>query len=209
MSQPLGPGLGISPGPTLAGAISPTNARPGTRSGLVALFEGIRDYFEAHHVPAAVHMGWQARFRVDNQGPGGGSRVIVVPGTLRDGASQGPFPAGALTKPRHTHEGGRELAWWHRSATLSVWGVDRARPVDDAAQIEATETLFEHAMRAAHNNFAGTADIIWGETVWTKPPTTAAFGLELLVNFEHGEALFDEPEDLAYPIGVVSRLPAT
>jgi hypothetical protein len=184
-----------------------------TRSGLKALSRGLADYFQQHQVAAAVgKVGWRSRFRVDNQGPGGGSRVILIPGEYDGAAVPKSMKGGTLTKPRHAHVEARELVWWHKTVTVSVWGNDRVEPDDDEAQIEATEALFEWTVRGLHNAIdpvsgrpVGLADIVWQDVNWVKPPSERAFGLEILATFEHQSALFDVPDDLAYPLGVVSR----
>jgi hypothetical protein len=214
MTQTSGPGFTTSTAdqrPDSYTTGSPFNK--GTRSGLKALSAGVASYFSQNNVQAVVgKIGWRSRFRVDNQGPGGGSRVIFIPGEYDGSTDFKPMKGGELTKPRHSHVEARELVWWRKTVTLSVWGADRINPDDDEAQIEATEALFEWAVRGVHNAIdpmsgrpVGLADVVWKDVTWVKPPSERAFGLEMLVTFEHQAAMFDVAGDLAYPLGVVTQ----
>jgi len=187
------------------------------RSGLIALSDGVRAYFEANRIDASVPaVGWRQRTMWTNEGPGGGSRVIFMPGQFDGGLDSRPLKGGSFHKARQTHDDPRPLVWWARLATLSVWAVDPDRPDDEELQIAATEDLLEKAVSAAHNAIdpvtgspVGLADLIWGDLTWVRPPSDAAFGREILLTFTHGSALFDLPIGIATPQGAVARDPPT
>jgi hypothetical protein len=186
------------------------------RSGLIALSDGVRAYFEANDVAASVPpLGWNQRTRWTNQGPGGGSRVIFMPGEFDGGLDARPLKGGPFRKARHTHDV-RELAWWDKLATMSVWGANPEALTDEQAQIDATEELLERAFEAVHNAVdpvsgipVGLADIIWHDSSWTLPPSERAFGREILVTFTHAGPLYARPTPAVFPLAVVSRNPST
>jgi hypothetical protein len=195
------------------------------RSGLLGLVRGVRARFVANGIAAVVDVGWNKRGRQTNQGPGGASRVVFMPGAMPD-PSAGPqkamragridrnAPQNHVTLDPHL----RALAWWHEEITVSVWGVDLSTPgssADEEKQIEATEALLESTMQAIHGavdpdtgqpaGFASIED--WGESVWTVPPGENAFGREILFGLVLIVPLFDLPELVAYPQAGVTRNP--
>jgi hypothetical protein len=192
------------------------------RSGLLALKRGVAEYFEAQSVSASVRVGWTARNRQDNAGPGGANRVVFIPGEF-DPTSGAPkvLRAGKIDRdgeqnfvdldPRL-----RVLAWWHEAVTCSVWAVDSDHPQDEELQIEATETLLEQTIQGIHNavdpdtgtnvGFANIED--FGEPFWVLPPGEMAFGRELVFGFVLYVPLFDAPTGIAYPSPAVGRDPS-
>lgn len=193
------------------------------RSGLLALVRGMRAYLEANSFQVPVRVGWNVRNRIDNQGPGGGNRIILVPGEF-DPSSGVPRAqrAGLIDRdaPQNHVELDpqvRALAWWHEAITCSVWAVDAEKPQDEEHQISATETLLELTVQAIHNavdpetmtpvgfgNLQG-----WGQAVWTLPPGEMGFGRELTFGFTLLVPLFDAAIGLAHPQPAVSRVPAS
>lgn len=179
--------------------------------GLVALVQGTKDFFAAQQVTAAVAFGWKAHWEQLNQGPGGANRVVFIPGRVDLSAPAAPrvIDAGTLSKPRKTHDNPRELAWWHKPVTLSIWGVDTTDRNDDLKQYAATVALFEQTMQAIHGavfttpdgvtHNVGLADVIWEEPRWIAPPVEMGFGRCLGVVFTHNGPLFDLAHDVALP----------
>lgn len=186
-------------------------------SGLIALANGMRAYFAANSVAATVAaVGLTQRSRVINQGVGGGSRVVLMAGAIDASGALKSYAGGRLGKPKLTHTNPRPLALWERVSTISIWGVDLAKPQDEQAQLEATESLFEWVIRAAHNAVdpdtgdpVGLANIVWGDVMWTYPPGENAFGREMLVTFTHSAVLFDQKIDTTTPHGAVARNPTS
>lgn len=188
------------------------------RSSLIALSDAVRAYFVATNVAANVPAcGWKERGKQINQGPGGASRVIFMPGKYT--GEPGPpkvLEGGRIGRAqRKTNLNPRELVSWDRVSTVSVWGVDAMRSDDEEAQIEATETLFECTVRAMHNSVdlvtgvpLGAGAIEWGDVFLVAPPTERGFGREMLVTFVHKAVFFDDEIDTAFPSAAVARNPA-
>jgi hypothetical protein len=196
------------------------------RSGLLGLARGMRAYFAAQEAVAgivpSVVVGWTRRSRQDNQGAGGASRVVLIPG-LFDATASAPksLQAGVIDRSGEQNAVNlvpvlRALAWWHQAVTCCVWAVDPARPQEEEGQIAATEDLLELTIQALHNAVdpetgtpAGFANLeSFGEPVWTLPPGEAAFGRELVFPFTLDVPLFDQPIQVAYPSPAVARNPA-
>lgn len=190
------------------------------RSGLIALSDGVRAYFAQNEVPAEVtKVGLKYRtFRV-NQGPGGGSRVCIIPGEFDGDLAPKPARFGKLKKPRHnaTEDGNpRALAWWEKPFTVSIWGVDLTDLGDEEKQLQATEDLFELTVRALRAAFdpvtqqpVGLADIVEGPVVLNRKEVERNFGFELLAQFTHNGPLFDSEVEIGFPDGAIARDPAS
>lgn len=195
------------------------------RSGLVALADGMRSYFEANEIPAVVMpVGWKYRAFLVGQGPGGGSRVCLIPGKLDPTAGTPPkvTEAGTFKQPAFADAGTgggnanpRRLIEWVRTVTLSVWGVDVEHLNDDEAQFHATENLLEWTYQAMHAAVdpvtginVGLADVVLKDAVWVIPPVEQGFGRELVAYFEHHGPLFDLPDAIATPQPGIYRSPA-
>lgn len=184
-------------------------------SSLIALANGARAFFVAHSVSAVVTpVGQKQRFRVINQGPGGGSRVVFMPGAVDASGALKSYDGGSLMSPKINRVNPRPLVHWDRINTISVWGVNAASPQDEELQLAATEDLFEWVVRAVHNAVdpgtgspVGLANVVWGDVMWTTPPMDGAFGKELLVTFRHNAVLFDTPIDTTTPQPSVARNP--
>ena len=145
-------------------------------------------------IQASVSFGWREREKIINQGPGGASRIVVIPGNPRTGA------AGKFTRGHQTSSNPRVLLTWSKLATLSVWGVDTTSLTNEAKQAVATETLVELAVQALHNAVdpdtgdpLGVGNITWGDPEWGAPSNTNQyFGRELLISFTQHGPLFDQ-----------------
>ncbi len=184
------------------------------RSGFLAAVASVQPFLAANGITATVEVGWKRRAHQTNQGPGGANRIVFTPSD--DGGAGGSllparFPgnrnirdpeAADPTKPIATV---RSLLQWERAATVSVWAVDPTARESEAAQIEATETLFEWVVRAMHPARGAFASLQWGSVKWTAPPERA-FGLELQASFTFGHPIYDSPRELVYPAAAaVSR----
>lgn len=192
-------------------------------SGILALVRGVREYFDENDVSARVEVGWTKRFRTDNQGPGGGNRVVFIPG--EDAAQPGApkiLKGGVLDRNAPQNHVAynprmRALAWGHEPLTVCVWALDPERPQDEEAQIEATEDLFELTLQGIHNavdprtgSNAGFANIEeWGPMAWTLPPGEQSFGRERTFTFVLLVPYFDKSMEVAFPMGAVTRNPPT
>jgi len=201
----------------------------GNRSGLLGLVRGMRAYVaDTSVVPASfgtpsIVVGWAKRWRQDNQGAGGASRIVLIPGQFDASAPWPPKTLRAGSIDRDFEQNYVQLnpqmrirAMWHQQVTCCVWGVDPSNPTDEEAQIAATEDLLELTIQALHNavdsetgQTAGAANIAeYGEPSWTLPPGENGFGRELSFGFVLLVPLFEQPTSEAFPRGAVARLPA-
>lgn len=185
------------------------------RSGLLAAVATVGPFLAANGITATVEVGWKRRPRQDNQGTGGANRVVFIPsGEKGDGGKLTPprFPGQRTVRDAVDAPVGnvRSLIDWKRNVVISIWAADRTTandPNNEAAQIEAVETLFEWVARAVHSAPGAFASIEWGEPTFTEP-TERSFGLELLVPLTFSHPIFDQPRDLVFPtVAVVSRAP--
>lgn len=194
------------------------------RSGLCALVRGVRALMVTLAPGVVVELGWTKRSRNDNQGYGGASRVVFIPGEF-DSSPGAPktLRGGTIDrKGAQTHGGGnprlRTLAHDHPIVTVSVWACDPMRPLDEEGQIEATEALREltfQALQGAVDPETGTpvgfGNIEYGgDWDWTLPPGEASFGREITFSLVlHNVPIFDQPVSTTTPQGSVARSPAT
>lgn len=183
------------------------------QSGLVVLADAVRVYFDANGVRATVApVGLRYRSFSMNQGPGGGSRIVFIPGDFSGDAALKPIDEGELGDPlKRLGDNPRELVEWNRTVTISIWGVDASDVSDEQRQIEATENLLELVVRAVHNavspntGYAIGADrdengsSTWGKVSRTYPPVENGFGCELLVRLRIKGPLFDAPAQIVTP----------
>lgn len=182
--------------------------------GLVALVEGVRGYFaKIGATEIVVDFGLKARSKSINQGTGGANRVVLIPGKVDPSAGiPKALDAGAFTQPRHHSDNPRELVWFHKIVSVSVWGVDAtdaATLQDPLKQYAATIALLEKTYQALHyaeyttpdnvTHTAGLADLILKDGKWVAPPVENAFGVEFLATFEHNAPLFDRVLGTATP----------
>lgn len=182
------------------------------RSGFLAAVVAVQAFLTDNSVNARVEVGWRRRNQQLNQGPGGANRVVFTPSADDSGAGGSLIPP-RFVGPRTVYDKDplavdptrpvatmRALRDWQRRALVSVWAVDVTRREDEAAQIEAVETLFEWVMRAVHGSPGAFAAVTWGDVTWT-PPGERAFGLELRAGLTFTHPVFDSPRDIAYPAG--------
>lgn len=174
-------------------------------SGFTALVSGVRQYFSDNIVPAVVHVGVRAHFEQWNQGPGGASRVVFVPGEFHGETGLRARPYGKLTVARHNTTSPREVAQWvERPITISIWAApDQTAPGDELLQNEQTEALLETTIVACR--VAVMSDYVPSEIERLAPPQERAFGECLLVHGYLRGPLFYPPNDVAFPTPVVSR----
>lgn len=188
-----------------------------TIDGLLALVDGVQDFLTAQSWDVRVTFGWKERVKILNQGPGGASRVVFMPGRMPPEGTAVPRPvdAGAFTKPRIKEDNPRPLVWWHKVVTVSIWGVDTTRLNDERAQYAAAVDLVEATTQAIHRavyttpdgveHNVGLADVIWESAQWIQPPTENAFGREFFAYFTHNGPLYDIPVGTATPKPSVVR----
>lgn len=182
------------------------------RSGFLAAIKTVKEFFEANGVNTSVDVGWKKRPQGVNQGPGGANRVVFTPSASDDGEAGEllpvRFPGDRNVRPAPDEKPIatiRSLLNWKRPALVSVWAVDLEKRDDEAAQIEATEALFEWVVRAVHSAPGAFGEVEWGTAKWTVP-AERSFGLELRAGFTFSHPIFDKPRDIVYPTaGVVNR----
>lgn len=182
------------------------------RSGLLAAVATVQGFLTDNGVTAKVEVGWKRRPRQDNQGALGANRVVFIPSDEKgDGGSLKParfVGDRAIRDADSNHVADvRSLLNWERSVQVSIWASDRTTPNDpnnEAAQVEAVETLFEWVVRAVHCAPGAFASVTWGDPKWTEP-VERSFGLELLVPLTFSHPIFDQPRELVFPSGAVSR----
>lgn len=176
-----------------------------TRSGFLAAVDYVSTFFIENGVSAVVAVGWRARGQHLNQGVGGANRVIFTPSAddAGDGGSIGAarFPGHRNVRPAVDATPVatiRSLADWERKVLVSVWAVDAGARTDEAAQIEATETLLEWVVRAVHSAPGAFGNANFGAVKWT-PPAERSFGLEARVALTFSHPIYDKPRTIFYP----------
>jgi hypothetical protein len=205
----------------------------GNRSGLIALSDGVREYFGAQGITAVVTpVGWRYRTFQVNQGPGGGSRVCFIPGRIDPTMPGAPkvMPAGAIRQPSTSSPPGvpragsllagvrnpRPLRNWDKIVSVSIWAVDTSDVNNDELQLAATEDLLEATVQAMH--FAidpdtkipvGMANVVIDEAVWVLPPVERAFGRELVLFLTQPGPLYAPAKDIATPQPAIVKGPIT
>jgi hypothetical protein len=173
------------------------------RSGLLAAVATVAPFFAANGVSATVDVaGWKRRWR-----QGHGNRVVFVPSeeSGAGGTLVGPHMVGGrnirdpnAVDPTKRVAEVRSLMGWERSVTVSVWAVDHDNKESEAAQIEATEALFEWTVRAVHAAPGAFASVRWGATRWEEA-RERSYGLELLASMTFVHPVYDVPRDIYYP----------
>lgn len=163
--------------------------------GLAALAGGMQVYLANAGSTATCSFGWREREKILNQGPGGASRIVVIPGDPDSG------DAGTFERGHQVSTNPRVLLTWAKLATLSVWGVNassEANLQNESLQATATENLLELAVQALHNavdpetgDRLGVAQIRWQSLKWSTRNTNMYFGRELLCPFIQKGPLFD------------------
>lgn len=183
------------------------------RSGLRALVDGVRAYFDANGVSSIVTAGFRPRYKQENQGAGRANRVVFIPGDMKSGAG------GTIGQPREPGEreivnpadptklagSVRAIADWDRQLIVSVWSYDADNRTDDFEQLVACEDLIEWTKRAVDS--VALANVTWGGVTWTVPGESA-FGAEALLDLSFTHPLFDVPLERAFPeTAVVAKDP--
>lgn len=175
------------------------------RSGLTALFQRLGDYFETIGLPVKLDFGVDAYFQINNQGPGGANRIVIIPGHFDGKQPLSDRDMGYLgTKLGHSSLNPKEVGHWSRPVTFAVWAApDLEDPKNALLQNENTEALLEALVAGVHTVLA--ADFVFGNLVRTAPPQQTAFGEQFLVFGTVKGPLFYPATDQAFPTAVVSR----
>jgi hypothetical protein len=176
------------------------------RSGLVALRDAVRA--ELAPLGVSVRLGFRDRTEQTNQGERRAARVVITP--CDDDGKGGDILQPSRPGPRDIVDGNsvrvgtvRALRSWKRLLLVSVWAVDSERPTDEEAQIEATDALFELVVRAVQH--AATANAVWGKARWTKSPVELSFGRELSAELVLDTPIYEEPVEVTYPNGELTK----
>lgn len=174
------------------------------KSGLVALADQIRTYFENNGIAAKVLLGLKARNLWDEP------RVVIVDGLFDGSLQPKTLDAGQLTDPvKAASYNPREIAAWERPITFCVRGVDPTELENEAAQIEAQENLIESTLQAIRSGInpqatnlptrPGGANVKFAKAVWVHPPVEFAYGKELLVQATLAANFYDLPQQISFP----------
>jgi hypothetical protein len=144
------------------------------------LEESIKQFFKTWKVEAEVAFDYPQRFRQNNQGPGGGNRVVIVYGD--EGGNCGTFDA-AIDPGEHTRttpgNTTRRLLTDGALFTFWIWGTDPANRESRAHQIDASRRLRDWTIRAIVA--FGHADVTYGNTNRSES-LERQFGQELVID---------------------------
>ena len=178
------------------------------KSGLTALVDSVRTYFEARNVTANVSIGWKEASKQVNQGAGRANRVVFIPSdpSGRGGKLVGAHQPGMRTFGSPTKDASvRALYTWERQLVVSVWAVATDAPNDEERQVEAVENLFEWTIRAVHAFAFVNAQ--WGDVNWLAAPIERQFGRELQAGLIFRHPMFDTPAEVVYPgLGPITKV---
>jgi len=173
------------------------------RSGFLAAVGTVQTFLTSRGVDVSVSTGWKENPQRINKTLSGANRVVFVPS--RKSGDGGEIEPARFVGDRNIYNAldarvatVRSLRNWRRAATVHVWAVDNAAPDDEAAQLEATEALFEWVVRAVHNAPGAFGAVAFGRTEWTKP-VQRSFGLELQVEFTFSQPIYDVPRNVVIP----------
>jgi hypothetical protein len=174
------------------------------RPGLIALSDGVREYFQTNQIPAVVgKVGRHQRDLWRTEAPSGAGRVLFM---------QPPRTRGKLWRGQEASGFPRVILEWKRNVVLSVWGVDSDNPEDEEAQIFAVESLLEitlQAMRRAVDPVTSQAlnfnNIEFGDIEEVDENRELYFGIELWVHFTLRGPLFDVEPTIRTPGVVLPR----
>jgi hypothetical protein len=186
------------------------------QSSFTHLVNGVRAYFADQELPAVIHYGLRAWWRQDNQGPGGGSRVVFVLGEFHGDKALRARAYGRIHSPfAHTTAGllgtaggfnPREVAGWTRPAAVAMWAApDLNSPDDELLQNEQTENLLEQVLVAIRTVQMADCFVKAWDIERVSPPQERGFGEALCCNFEMRGPLFYPATDTATPAAVLSR----
>jgi hypothetical protein len=192
----------------------------GNRDAIVALRDATAAYFVANDVPAVVaRVGLKYRTFQVNQGPGGGSRVVFIPGEFDGSLDPKPMKLSELAMPRKnvTDTGNpRELFKRTLNVTLSIWAVDTSKLSDEEAQWCATSDLAELTIQGARNGqdpesgkYPGLANLLPYAEILNRTAIENTFGFELLLQCRLGSVYLDQPSDTTTPQPAIARDPAS
>lgn len=178
------------------------------QSAMTALVQGVQTYFTANEISSVVDYGVRAWWHQDNQGPGGGNRVVFVGSEFHGERDYRPRPAGKLvSKLGHAQTNPAEIAHWIRPVAVAIWAAPNfSDPNSELLQNENTETLLEQTVNAMRSTFRADAFV----EAWTleraAPPQEQAFGESIICNFTLRSVLFYPATDVVTPNPAVGRL---
>lgn len=151
--------------------------KPPRPAALLYFFDGARAYFKEQAVKTPIFFGFNERARQVLQGVGDQSRIVLVPGKLKDGGD-GAF--GPVIGP-----GGnpRKLFTQGKVATASLFVGSRMSPDerDEAAMIGALDELLEQFLSAIQEVLQ--QNVTLSSANYNANPLETKFGLEYLVEF--------------------------
>lgn len=169
------------------------------RSGLIALADGVRAYFQSQSIDAVVaRVSRRGREQWITQAPRGANRVLFM--QPPDGAR------GRLRRGQKSNFNPEVIAEWDRPVILSVWAADPGASSDEEAQMGATEDLLEIALQAMRRAVdpvtdqpIGYSNIELGEMREVTDDKELYFGVELQLGFVIKMPLFDVTYDTTTP----------
>jgi len=180
-------------------------------SAISVLFADVKAYVASKNAGTEVVFGRKERWMQINQGTNGANRICFVPGNVDDG-SDGELVG--VDGPGETIVDGkgvaRALHLQGRIYTVSLWAADTTNDpsasVDELAQEEAIQQMFEWLQRAIRRSIAGAANVAYAKPRHNNRPNELKFGVEYLVDLEVGTQFFDDVPGVIQASGVaVSR----
>lgn len=152
----------------------------------------VRAFFLARGITAEVDVGWKARAKTTNQGPGSANRVVFT-------------PVSSLTPIAPTHIGNdferpaRQLLNVLFQYEVSFWGFDAADDGEnDLLHIAKCVELFEATEQAIHRSHYGTYE--WGAMRWTDTVKHVVHGAELIAPITINLPIFDVADTFHKPV---------
>lgn len=150
---------------------------PPRKSALLYFFDGSRAYFKEQSVKTPIFFGFKERARQVLQGVGDQSRIVLVPGKLKDGGD------GAFGPVKGPGGNPRKLFSQQKIATASLFVGSRMTPDerDEAAMIGALDELVEQFLSAVQEVLQ--QNVTLGSANYNANPVETNFGLEYLIEF--------------------------
>jgi hypothetical protein len=158
-------------------------------------------YFAAQPSPfsgTSIAFGPRAFTREDNQGTGGGNRVVIgwewgtsagaITGARNSAGNTGKAkPVGSL----------RPIVTWAKRFVVSLWAYDATNAEDELAHFAAMEDLFEVTRQAILSSSHADAEL--GNPYWPDQAHEARMGLEMRFELIHKGPLFARAAEVVTP----------
>lgn len=170
----------------------------------LALYDDVVERFATESPTVKIDFGWKAPAKQVNQGEGGASRVVFVPG------AEGKI--GQYNGARRAGRNPRPLATLVERLTVYVWAFDGSDPHDDRTQYRAAKLLHNAVVRAIQLSMRSgslanlpASGVAFEEPTWILSKVERRFGAELKfgVNVEEmiPDVAYDEVSNAQATIG--------